>query len=371
MRISVLLLATVFISLNSEFVNAWGGRGHAAICESAVYLLKDQNLKEYLQNKPHMMAHLCNIPDIAWRNIDSKFTVHGNATHYINVESLGLAIKDVPTDLKTIIEKYTGTENRIKENAKIVSIPQDMGTNWWRADQFFKRAVAAATELKTLTAPSNSKEEQDENFAYNKSFFEMITSMGLMGHFVGDNSQPFHVTSDHDGYAAGHGGIHAYYEDSAVAFYGPDLQSKIVAAGKKMQTGQNNSNSTAKFLKGANTVEKMKALGEISYGEIKAILKVDPVITPSVLKVEKGMSLKTAAVRKPANVGYKNFEKLMTVQMARSATLLASLWDEAYKAAGSPEAKAYKSYKYPINPEFVMPDYYDTVAAETKTKTKK
>jgi hypothetical protein len=362
MKNLILLITASFIFLNAELAHAWGGRGHAAICESAVYLVKDQNLKEYLQNKPHMMAHLCNIPDISWRNIDSKFTAHGNPTHYVNAELLGLTVQNIPTDMKMLIEKYTGTENRIKENLKIASVPQDMGTNWWRADQFFRRAVDFGSELKKLTAPTNSKEEQDDNFAYNKSFYEMIVSMGIMGHFVGDNSQPFHVTSDHDGYAAGHGGIHAYYEDSAVAFYGSDLQSKIVAAGKKMQT------TGAKFLKGNNTVEKMKALAEISSSEVNSILKVDPVITPSVLKVEKGMSLKTIAKRQPANIGFKKFEKLMTTQMARSATLLAALWDEAYKNAGSPEAKAYKSYRYPLTPDFVMPDYYDTTAAETKSK---
>lgn len=341
---------------------AWGGRGHDAICQSAVFLVKDNNLKEYLQNKPHMMGHLCNIPDIYWRNIDSQLSAHGNPTHYINAEVLGLSIKDIPTDLKTLIEKYTGSENRLKENLKIASVPQDMGTNWWRADQFFKRASLAANDLKKLPLPSNSKEEQDDNFAFNKAFYEMVVSMGLMGHFVGDNSQPFHVTSDHDGYAAGHGGIHAYYEDSSVAFFGSDLNFKITTAAKKLKN--------TKFLIGKNTVEKMKSLGEISVSEIKDILKVDPVTSPSVLKVEKGMSLKTAAKRQPANIGFKKFEKLMVTQMARSALLLASLWDEAYKSAGSPEVKAYKSYRYPLTPDFVMPDYYEIKSDKTDSAKK-
>jgi hypothetical protein len=340
---------------------AWGGRGHAAICESAVYLVQNNNLKEYLQNKPHMMAHLCNIPDIAWRSLDAQFTKHGNPTHYVNSELIGVSINDTPTDLKSIIEKYTGSKNLMKENSKISSIPFDMGTNWWRADQFYRRATDFATALKKLPAPTNSKEEQDDNLAYNKTFYDMIVSMGLMGHFVGDNSQPFHVTSDYDGYAAGHGGIHAYYEDSSVAYFGPDLQSKIVAQAKKIKP-------QAKFLKGSNTIEKMRTLGQISADEVKSILKADPVITKSVLKIEKGMSLKTAAVRQPANIGFKKFEKLMLGQMSRSALLLASLWDQAYESAGSPEIKAYKSYRYPLNPEFIIPDYYETKEPEKKTE---
>jgi hypothetical protein len=359
MKILKIFFSASLIFFSLPKAQAWGGRGHDAICESAVFLVQNQALREYLQNKPQMMGHLCNVPDIYWRNLSSEFTNHGNPTHYINPELLGLSAKDVTTDLKSLITKYTGSDNRIKENSKISSVPQDMGSNWWRADQFYRRATEAGKEIKKQTPPSNSKEEQDDSLAYNKAFYEMIISMGIMGHFVGDNSQPFHVTSDHDGYAAGHGGIHAYYEDSAVAFFGPDLHSKIVAAAKKMQP-------KAKFLKGANTIEKMRALGEISASETKAILKLDPVITPSVLKVERGMSLKTPAKRQPAQVGFKKFEKLMTTQMARSALLIANLWDEAYKSAGNPEVKAYKSYRYPLMPEFVMPDYYDLKAAEPK-----
>jgi hypothetical protein len=78
------------------------------------------------------------------------------------------------------------------------------------------------------------------------------------------------------------------------------------------------------------------------------------------------MSLKTPAQRQSAEIGFKKFEKLMTTQMARAALLLAHLWDESYKTAGSPEVKAYKSYRYPLMTEFVMPDYYDTKSTEAK-----
>lgn len=354
-----ILFVAGLIFLNSQASYAWGGRGHDAICESAVFLVQNQNFRGYLQNKPHVMGHLCNIPDVSWRNLNSELTVHGDPAHYVNPELLGLSVKDINTDMKALIEKYTGRENRINENLKISSLPQDLGSSWWRADQFYRKALESAKEFKKQTPPTNSKEEQDDNLAYNKSFYEMIVALGLMGHFVGDNGQPFHVTSDYDGYAAGHGGIHAYYEDATVAFFGPDLHTKIVASAKKMQ-------STAPFLKGKNTVEKMRALAEISANEIKAILKVDPVTSPSNLKIERGMRLKTPAQRQPANIGFKKFEKLIVTQMARSALLLAHLWEEAYLTAGSPEVKAYKSYRYPLSPEFVMPDYYDTKSSQIK-----
>ena len=356
-----------FLGFSSSAL-AWGGRAHDAICEAAVFLVESPNLKDYLLNKPHMMGHLCNIPDIHWRNLSSEFTTHGNPTHYIEPEMIGLQAKDMPTDFSTLVAKYTGHDNQIKpmlgtsassDSSKISSLPLEMGTNWWRADQFYRVALEAGKDLKKQTAPANSKEEQNDDLPYNKSFYNMIVALGLMGHYVGDNSQPFHVSSDYDGYAAGHGGIHAYYEDSSVAYFGPDLVARVVQAAKSMNAKKGN----APFLKGKNTVEKMRALGQISSSEVKAILKVDPVIKPSSLKLERGMSLKTKAERRPATVGFQKFEKLMVTQMGRAAKLLAHLWDQAFIEAGSPEVKAYKSYRYPLTPDFVMPDYY-----EIKTK---
>lgn len=350
---SIISIILSFVSLQAW---AWGGRGHASICEAAVFLVQSENLKEYLLNKPHMMGHLCNVPDIYWKSLSGEQTQHGNPTHYINPEAIGLAAKDVPLDMKLLITKYTGQENMTRTGSKLSSVPMDMGSNWWRADQFFRRAVESAKEIKKSAAPTNYKEEQDDNLAYNKNFYNMIVSMGLMGHYVGDNGQPFHVTSDHDGYAAGHGGIHSYYEDTSVAYFGPDLQSQIVSSAKKLKK--------TPFLKGT-TLEKMRALGEISISEVKDVLKVDPVTKPSTLKIERGMSLKTAAERKPGKVGHEKFKKLIVTQMARSALLLANMWDDIYKQAGQPEIKAYKSYRYPLTPDFVYPDYYEI--KETKT----
>jgi hypothetical protein len=358
--LSCLLLIAFCITTLPQKSFAWGSRGHAAICQAAVFLVKDQNLKEYLQNKPDMMGHLCNVPDIYWKSLSEDARKYGDPGHFMDVEIIGLKVKDIPTDYKAIVEKYTGTPNQTKEGAKIFSIPNELGSNWWRADQFYRRATEEGKKLKTLTPPSNSKEEQDENFEYNKAFYSMIVDLGLMGHFVGDNSQPFHTTSDYDGYGSGHGGIHAYFEDSTVGYFGPDLVNRIVIRA--------NSVKTAPFLKDGSVIEKMRTLGEISNTEMKTILKLDPVIKPSTTKSEKGMSLRTPAERKPASEGFKKFESHIVLEMSRSASLLAQLWDQVYVEAGKPAMKAYKSYKYPLTPDFVMPDYFEIKKEEPKKK---
>jgi hypothetical protein len=360
---------TLLLTFSDESL-AWGGRGHHTICDAATYLVKEKELREFLTTKPQVMGHLCNIPDIYWKSLGGDVNKVGSPAHYVDIEILGLKVQDVPTDYKKLIKKYEGQKNAAKEGATIFSIPTEFGSIWWRADQFFRRAVAASDGWKKAALPTNFKEEQDENLPFNKAAYEFIVNIGLMGHFVGDASQPFHSTFDHDGWYAGHGGIHSYYEDFGVAAQGPDLMLKIVEGGKKLQELADSKNkeerTKVKFLTEKTVIEKMKALSTVANSEIQAIYAVDPVKTPSSLKKEKGMEIKTPAEREPAEKVAAKFEPLIVAQMSRSAALLAKLWDEAYEKAGKPKITAYRSFKYPFTPEFVVPDYYDVPKTEMK-----
>lgn len=346
----MLIFLFVLITQFCSTIWAWGGRGHAAICEAAVHLVKSPNLKEFLLYKPHVMGHLCNTPDIYWKSLSSEFRKVGDPGHYINAEKIGLKLSEIPVDYNKLIADYTGKPNKQNEAQTLYSIPDELGSSWWRADQFYRRAVAAGKELKNLPEPKGYKEEQDYEFPFNKAFYEMAVNLGLMGHFVGDNSQPFHNTSDHDGYAANHGGIHSYYEDAVVSNFGPDLVAQIVKKAK--------SSKAPSFTQKKTVVENMQALSEISFSEVKEVLKADPIIKNSLIKIEKGMSLKTAAERRPSAEGYKRMNKIIVKQMARSSILLAHLWDSAFTEVGSPKVSSYKSYLYPYSVDFVKPDYY-------------
>lgn len=345
---TALVLAVLATQYSSQAL-AWGGRGHAAICEAAVHLVKSPQLKEFLMSRPHTMGHLCNIPDIYWKSLSQEARKLGDPGHYINAEKIGLKISEVPTDYKKIVETYTGKPNKQNETQTLFSIPDELGSNWWRADQFYRRAVDAAKDLKNLPVPKGYKDEQNDELPYNKAIYQMIVNLGLMGHFIADSAQPFHNTSDYDGYAANQGGIHSYYEEAVVSQFGPDLTAKIVKKAKawKSQT----------FTQKKSVIENIRALSEISALEIKEVLKADPIIKPSMIKIEKGMSLKTPAERRSAAEGVKKMDKLIVKEMARASYLLASLWDEAYKAVGEPSISSYRSFLYPYTAEFVKPDY--------------
>jgi len=358
---TVLALLTL-MGLSSQAL-AWGGRGHAAICETAVFLVKEPGLKDYLKNKPQMMGHLCNMPDFYWRSLGSEATKLGNPTHFVDVEVIGLKVPEIPLDYKQIVETYTGKPNQFKQGATIFNIPTEFGSVWWRADQFYRRFLTYGKELATTEAPKNSKEETDDNLPYNKAVYEMVVSLGLMGHFVGDASQPLHNTADYDGYASGHGGIHGYYEDLVVSEFDGDLQARVLKEARSMKS--------PKFLKPKTTVEKMKVLSESSMDELKQIFKLDPVKKPSTVVNEKGMDIRKAAERESPAVGYKKFNKNIVTELARSAVLLANLWDSAYEEAGKPSMASSKIYKYPLTVDFIAPDYLPPPKEEPKADTKK
>ncbi len=355
---SVLFFFGVTFSLTQQAF-AWGGRGHDTICQSAVQLVQDKNLKAFLLYRPHVLGHLCNVPDVYWKSMTSDLTKEGNPTHYISSEMLGVSLQYLPLDLAALTAKYNGTESKTKPGVKIVNLPYDMGTSWWRANQLFHMAVKSASKIKaqSLPAPTNSKEQQDSNLPYNQAVYDMMVYMGVMGHFVGDNSQPFHNNDDHDGYAAGHGGIHAYYEEQTVAFFEADLSARIVAKANTLKRSP--------FMFEKTPLEQMRSLSQIAFDEVGAVLRLDPILTPSTLKEEHGMKIRTPATRKPAEIGQKSFAPLIVTQMGRSALLLAKLWDDIYAQAGKPNLAPYRSYRYPLTPDFIMPDYYTIAAVPT------
>lgn len=359
----------VFLTALAADALAWGGRGHHTICEAASFLVKEKGLKDYLTSRPQMMGHLCNVPDFYWKSLGGEAGKLGNPTHFIDVEITGLKIQDIPTDYKKIIETYENQPNKFKEGSTIFNIPTEFGSAWWRADQFYRRATDLGPAWQAAALPSNSQEEQNETLVYNQSAYQFIVNLGLMGHFVGDMGQPFHSTADYDGYGQGHGGIHAYYEDAGVSSQSYKMTSKVVEQGfalQKLAAAKNK--KQVPYLMPGSVIDRMKALTLVSTSEIAKIYSSDPILKKSEVKKEKGMEIKTAAERKPVAVVADKWGPMITMQLARSATLLALLWDEAYHKVGTPKLTAYKSYKYPFTPDFVAPDYHEIPTAKPEKK---
>jgi hypothetical protein len=77
------------------------------------------------------------------------------------------------------------------------------------------------------------------------------------------------------------------------------------------------------------------------------------ILKPS--RTDKGM--KIPAARRPAREAAPHFRDALRRRLALSADTLAHLWEAAWENAGRPNLSGYQSNAYPVQPEFIKPDY--------------
>lgn len=315
---------------------AWGERGHHVICEVATRLVENEELAQFLRGRGHQSGHVCNIPDIQWKDIPVANALL-DSSHYMNPETLGYTIGDVPLDL----EQIATAKSKTKEQVAL-----ELGSLWWRADQFYQRAVEGVRLAKWAEFPDKNH-LKDIAHPYNQGIFEFIVNVSLLGHYVGDASMPYHNTIDYDGWEKGRGGIHAYYESFSVEAMGLDLENLIyeqsIVLKKKSGSLKVNLNQTV--------LEKLKELSIKAVEEKIKVEELDPLLTASD-KVSK-----TYAKRLPPEKGAELFKDLILGQMARSSFALSVLWEKAWTEGGAVSFKGYRSYRYPLAPELVLPNY--------------
>jgi len=328
MKNFILMFAVTF-SVNTF---AWGNRGHHTICQAATFLVENPNLRQFLKRREHTYGHLCNTPDIYWKSLSADDRKIGDPTHYLHAQSINPDLKKIPLDYAEVLKKV-GEE--------------DVGSLWWRAQQFYQVAQKSFAEIKNTKPPKDFKQQQEPNLAYNQAVYAAQVAMGLMGHFVGDGSMPYHNHADYNGWATGHGGIHAFYEDECVAEMPADLLTNIISKAK-------NTSDKISFLKAnLSVVERMKELAILTRPDVMAVEKLDPIIKPS----SDIDGVKIPAIRKEASKTCARFFPLIAKEMGFSAKLLAKLWDQMYEESGSPDLSAYRSFRYPTQADFVLPDY--------------
>jgi len=311
---------------------AWGGRGHHAICEAATFLVTNAELKSFLAGMGPRMGHLCNVPDTLWRSLDESQTRLGNPAHFINPENVNKTLAQLPTDYSKSVNKGD------------IEAATKLGGIWWRAKQFFELALVEARRASRSEAPKNVIEEQNAVLPYNEAIYKMLMHMGLMGHFVGDVSMPFHNRRDYDGRATGHGGIHAFYEETCVNLLGADLTERVRVRAEAIADKQ-------LLPSKIDVLRVMKAMSEKAEPEAAQIETLDVVVAPS-------STDRRTAQRRPAAEACPVFHPMILEQMGRSARVLAMFWDEIFRRGGYPKLGAYRSYRYPFQPEFVAPDYF-------------
>ena len=344
------LFSTILITGKSF---AWGERGHDLITRVAVQNLRwlsndDQALVKPFVSRDHMLAHLSNVPDIVWRApyMSDQDRAANFPTHFINLERVYQGVTDwddVPLDYLQFVK-----------DSKLVGLePTQVGTAPWRIMQLYRELVRA---LESSSMANTEKEfEQRVNVA--------LLHAGLMSHFVGDLANPHHTTENYDGQLTGQHGLHAYFESDVVAELNMGLPQKIQEQAKQEWLNAYLHEEASRIR--LNPQRLVWALLANSHTQLSRLLSLDKefsLVTP-------GKDPDTRAERKPPKSVAAQYEKFIEERLAIGASTLSHLWLLAWKEAGSPDLSVFRSYDYPVKPDFIEPDYINLEEAATKQQS--
>jgi len=166
--------------LSSTELCAWGRTGHAWIGRMAAELAPEG--REFWLANRYQMATLANVPDVLWKsnaNANSRVEV---PTHWFQIDAYASA----PWELPAVFNSYSETVAEFGQE-----IVQTNGTASWRALEFYKLAVDTMRK---------------------GNYPRSLQMAGALAHYIGDLSQPLHVTIDYDGENESNTGIHSFFE---------------------------------------------------------------------------------------------------------------------------------------------------------------
>ena len=335
----ILIAASLSVSTSSAF--AWGERGHDLITRVAVQNLRamsddNQALVKPFVARDHMLGHLSNTPDIVWRapymsDLERK---ENYTTHFINLEKVyqGVTLwSDLPEDF--------GVYNKDAQANGHTAV--EVGTAPWRVMQLYKGMVDALV----LAGQAEDKKALEE------SVNQALLMAGIMSHFVGDLSNPHHTTANYDGQLSGQRGLHAYFESQVVAELPFELIARIEKRAKKNWLKAYSKSEQKMIL--SDPQKLVWALLANSHSRLSVLLKLDR----SYSLLQESDEERVRAKRKPVTKTAKRYENFAVERLSVGASALSQLWFLAWQQAGAPDLSTYRSYGYPVKPDFIRPDY--------------
>lgn len=341
--------------------SAWGERGHDLVTRVAVRLLaakiaKGTPLAVQFGRKEFMLGHLSNVPDIVWRNQGEAIEKVNAPTHFLDLEYVSpeLTFATIPRTpvaaLARMKELCAAPPKAYVCAAKEGSSPDESsaGTAPWRAGQLFGMTVES---FKASGANGKS-----DDAAIDRAFL----SAGIMSHFIGDLGNPYHATVNYDGWETGQGGIHSYFESAVVSSYRLALDQEVFDAalrGRGLERTLKQLPAADRAALARDPVAVAMALALDSRSRLDAANAID--LKFAVLK-KSGAGpdgKRVGAERRDASELRFKFHELAVERLATAAEVLAALWLFAWEDAGKPDFKGYRSFAYPVSPEFIQPDY--------------
>jgi hypothetical protein len=220
LRPALVVAGAVTIALHTPLAHAWGNEGHRMINRLAASTLP-ADVPDFLRSSAAVdeIEYLGPEPD-RWRSpAEPELSAAQAPEHFIDLE-LADALGPLP-------------RKRLDFEAKVFAAgqrPEKIGLQPWQTDEVWERLKAAMRQYRELkTANQDTRPVEQAILFY----------AGWLGHYVGDGSQPLHVTVQYNGwtgpnpngYTTGHQ-IHSQFESQFVAanIHVPEVQAKMTPA---------------------------------------------------------------------------------------------------------------------------------------------
>lgn len=290
-------IISALIVLASSSAFGWGSTGHQIVAYTGANSTTDGQL--FWKSNLEPLRTLSTVPDRLWKTAATK--ADEGLTHWFEIDSYYKPtefsqIVSFPSSYSAAVAKYT--EDRIKVN----------GTAPWRIRQLYQLAFQAFKAGDTKSA---------------------LQYVGIMSHYIGDLSQPLHVSVNYDGQLTGNKGLHAYFETSV-------LKDEIAIRTDVQKR-------TLKLLKDGNFLSQFNGslMDSILLSVERSVTQLD-----LVLKNDKqyGRTAKGAAVQL----------ELAKDRLADGAATFAIILNQLWKETG---LNAQASPLKVSDPKFIKPDY--------------
>jgi hypothetical protein len=270
---------------------AWGPLGHRIVAESAALLVADDFPSTWgplIARHRFELGVYSYLPDALFRNIDGAGGRIEAPTHYLNLDlPPGAAGERGSVDLRIV--QFVDLAS-----ARLAGVHAPVGG--------YQRGATATGETRMI--------------------FDGLWLLGILSHYSGDVSMPYHATIDWNGYARGEGGIHFYFESDCVDAVEPPLDADVLAAARKNRArwlaAWGAPAAAPRDLVRAVLADSLAAVAEVSDLDRRyAVIRLQP----------PGSS--ADATRKPAEAACRPMRKLIVDRLARGAVLTSALWESA------------------------------------------
>ncbi len=360
-----LCCAFLLVGSHSNTAFAWGQAGHQIIARTAVKVAQDRfnnpELTAAFLSNSDSLAALALVPDNQWKGGQPKEIVASlSPAHFLDIEFMTPGHIDLNTlpfrigDASKLIMKLCPTSGmsdklECKTNAPTDKILSATGSLPWRIGQMTDLLVESFKKVKQL---------QDSNASKDQIVQQVRVSLlysGILAHFIGDMTQPLHITKNYDGGETSQKGVHSFFETKLIDAqpHGFDRQAYDYAMNAKPATTiLNQAAATTDRVKVETwmPVEWSFMLSVESNKRMPTVLDMDRKFAlidqgnngkPTANQGGKKSGLNMEVARRSPDEIAEKFNEILVQRIGIASDFLALVWHRAWVQGGSPNLSMY------------------------------